>query len=133
MRASSRRRARRRPRPPAISAAEWVNDRPIEAIAGERDLFGDGRIVLIPLSGHTPGSIGAHVTLDRSGAFLLASDTVSLRATLDRGIVPRNTWNADALVQVAGRGETHRGRRRHRHLRSRRRAMGEPAQGCRRL
>jgi N-acyl homoserine lactone hydrolase len=80
-------------------AAEWANDRPIEAITGERDLFGDGRIVLIPLPGHTPGTMGAHVTLDRSGAFLLASDTVSLRATLDRDVMPRNTWNADALVK----------------------------------
>jgi glyoxylase-like metal-dependent hydrolase (beta-lactamase superfamily II) len=80
-------------------AAEWATDRPIEAITGERDLFGDGRIVLIPLPGHTPGAIGAHITLARSGAFLLASDTVSLRATLDRDVMPRNTWNADALVK----------------------------------
>jgi hypothetical protein len=29
--------------------------------------------------------------------FLLASDTVSLRATLDTGIIPRNTWNGEAL------------------------------------
>jgi N-acyl homoserine lactone hydrolase len=35
--------------------------------------------------------------LDKSGAFLLASDTVSLRSTLDTGIIPRNTWNAEAL------------------------------------
>ena len=66
--------------------------------------------MLIPLPGHTPGTIGAHVTLDRSGAFLLASDTVSLRATLDRGIVPRNTWNADALVKSLAEVKTHRGR-----------------------
>ena len=73
--------------------------RPIDAIDGERDLFGDGRIVLVPLPGHTPGTTGALVALDSSGAFLLASDTVSLRATLDTGIVPRNTWNAEALVK----------------------------------
>ena len=30
--------------------------------SGQRDVFGDGRIVLIPLPGHTPGSIGALVT-----------------------------------------------------------------------
>ena len=47
--------------------------------------------------GHTPGSIGALVRLDRSGTILLASDTVSLRETLDQGIIPRNTWNAEAL------------------------------------
>ena len=65
----------------------------------ERDLFSDGRIVLIPLPGHTPGTTGALVALERSGTFFLASDTVSLRATLDTGIVPRNTWNGDALAK----------------------------------
>jgi N-acyl homoserine lactone hydrolase len=37
--------------------------------------------------------------LEKSGTFLLASDTVSLRSTLDTGVIPRNTWNADALVK----------------------------------
>ena len=70
---------------------------PVDAIDSQRDVFSDGRIVLIPLPGHTPGSIGALTQLDRSGTFLLAGDTVSLRETLDTGIIPRNTWNADAL------------------------------------
>jgi N-acyl homoserine lactone hydrolase len=80
-------------------AAEWEQSAPTDLIDGERDLFGDGRIVLIPLPGHTPGTTGALVALERSGMFLLASDTVSLRATLDTGIIPKNTWNADALTQ----------------------------------
>jgi len=80
-------------------AAEWEHSMPMDLIAGERDLFNDGRIVLIPLPGHTPGTIGARVELERSGTFLLASDTVSRRETLDQGIVPRNTWNADELVK----------------------------------
>ena len=62
-------------------------------------MFGDGRIVLTPLPGHTPGCMGAHVVLERSGIFFLASDTVSLRTTLDRGVVPKNTWNGDALLK----------------------------------
>ena len=106
---------------------------PIDAIAGERDLFGDGRIVLLPLAGHTPGTMARSLTLDRSGAFLLASDTVSLRETLDHGLVPRNTWNADVLVKSLAEVQAHRGARRHRHLRPRRPAVGEPAQGGRRL
>jgi N-acyl homoserine lactone hydrolase len=83
----------------AYFAADWINDRPIDAMTGERDLFGDGRIVLRPLPGHTPGSIGAHVALDRDGAFFLAADTVTLYATLRNDFLPRNTWNADALTQ----------------------------------
>jgi N-acyl homoserine lactone hydrolase len=80
-------------------AADWQQPAPIDMIDGERDLFGDGRIVLIPLPGHTPGTTGALVALDQSGTFLLAADTVSLRSTLDTGIIPRNTWNAEALTK----------------------------------
>jgi glyoxylase-like metal-dependent hydrolase (beta-lactamase superfamily II) len=80
-------------------AQEWDLPVKFDTISGERDLFGDNRIVLIPLPGHTPGIIGALVALEHSGAFFLASDTVSLRMTLDTGIIPRNTWNAEALAE----------------------------------
>ena len=89
--------------PDAIKFGYLAADRdlavPTDTIDGERDIFGDGRIVLIPLPGHTPGTTGALVRLDRSGASLLASDTVSLRSTLDTGAIPKNTWNADALTK----------------------------------
>jgi N-acyl homoserine lactone hydrolase len=78
-------------------AREWDLPVKIDTIGGERDLFGDNRIVLVPLPGHTPGTTGALVALEKSGMFFLASDTVSLRATFDTGIIPRNTWNAQAL------------------------------------
>ncbi|HUI96976.1 MAG TPA: N-acyl homoserine lactonase family protein [Xanthobacteraceae bacterium] len=94
-------------------AAEWDHPVPIDAVAGERDVFGDGRIVLLPLPGHTPGSMSALVRLERSGLVLLAGDTVSLREVLDDGIVPRNTWNVAALEKslaeirrIAARGAT---------------------------
>ena len=80
-------------------AADWDQPMPVDEVAGQRDVFGDGRIVLLPLPGHTPGSIGALAQLDRSGRFLLAGDTVSLRETLDTEIIPRNTWNGDALAR----------------------------------
>jgi glyoxylase-like metal-dependent hydrolase (beta-lactamase superfamily II) len=80
-------------------AAEWEQGAPIDLIDGECDVFGNGRMVLLPLPGHTPGTTGALVTLDQSGTFFLASDTVSLRTTLDTGVVPKNTWNADALLK----------------------------------
>ena len=80
-------------------AADWDQPMPVDAINGQRDVFGDGRIVLLPLPGHTPGSIGALARLERSGTFLLAGDTVSLRETLDTGVIPKNTWNGDALAK----------------------------------
>ena len=75
--------------------ADWDHLNPTDTLEGERDLFGDGRIVLLPLPGHTPGTIGALAALDRTGTVLLASDAVSLRIHLDRDAVPKNTWNAD--------------------------------------
>jgi glyoxylase-like metal-dependent hydrolase (beta-lactamase superfamily II) len=80
-------------------AADWDHPVNIEAFAEGRDLFADGRIVLIPLPGHTPGMTGALVSLEKSGRFLLASDTVSLKATLDTGVIPKNTWNAPLLAK----------------------------------
>ncbi len=82
-------------------ASEW-DFGAFDQLGGQRDLFGDGKIVLIELPGHTPGSVGALVTLERSGAFLLAADTVSLRATLDTGAIPRNTQNPEALLKSLG-------------------------------
>jgi len=71
----------------------------MEVVTGEKDVFGDGRVVLVPLPGHTPGTMGAMVNLDRDGAFLLASDAVSLRHNLDTDTAPRNTWNVEAFLK----------------------------------
>jgi N-acyl homoserine lactone hydrolase len=78
---------------------DWDTGQPIETLTRERDLFDDGRIVLLPLPGHTPGTLAALVNLDLDGQFLLASDAVSLRQSLDTDTPPRNTWNAEALLQ----------------------------------
>ena len=74
---------------------DWDNSQEIQPIAGEHDLFGDDKIVLVPVPGHTPGSIAALVNLDRDGSFLLASDAMPLRSPLEDGFMPRNTWNVD--------------------------------------
>lgn len=93
--------------------ADWKHPMPIDAIEAQRDLYGDGRIVLLPLPGHTQGTLGALVGLERDGAFLLAADAVALRANLDREIVPKNTWNAelatrsmDEIRRIQARGTT---------------------------
>ncbi|WP_285415042.1 N-acyl homoserine lactonase family protein [Variovorax sp. efr-133-TYG-130] len=75
--------------------ADWLHPMPTEAIEEEHDVFGDGKLVLLPLPGHTPGTLGALVGLDRDGSFLLTADAVALRANLDEEVMPRNTWNPD--------------------------------------
>ena len=79
---------------------DWNTGQTIEAVSGERDLFGDSSVMLLPLPGHTPGTLGALVSLDRDGQFLLASDSVSLRQNLDADAAPRNTWNVDEQLRT---------------------------------
>jgi N-acyl homoserine lactone hydrolase len=72
---------------------EWDVGGPIQAIDGEYDVFGDGRLTLVPLPGHTPGSMGAHAVMDREGSFLLASDAAPVAASLANRTVPKSTWD----------------------------------------
>lgn len=80
-------------------AVDWKQPRPAETISAQKDLFNDGRIVLVPVPGHTPGMTGALVTLERSGAFFLASDSVALESNLVKDQIPRNMWNAELASQ----------------------------------
>jgi glyoxylase-like metal-dependent hydrolase (beta-lactamase superfamily II) len=83
-------------------AVDWQHPMTTDPLTGQRDLFGDGRIVLVPVPGHTAGSIGALVALDRSGTFFLAADAVALREILDHDHAARNNWNQDqALASLA--------------------------------
>ena len=75
-------------------AKEWDLPNGFTTFDRRHDLFGDGRIVLVPLPGHTPGTTGALVELDRDGRFLLAADAAPMRSALE-GIPPKNNWNPD--------------------------------------
>lgn len=74
---------------------EWDQPQGFTTFESQTDLFGDGRIVLIPMPGHTPGSTAALVGLDKDGTFLLAADAAPLEINLTTGIAPKNSWNAD--------------------------------------
>ena len=78
--------------------ADWKHPAPVVPINGEVDIFDDGRIVLLPLPGHTPGLTGLLANLPNSGAYLLASDAVAIRENLDLEIIPKNSWNQDVHV-----------------------------------
>jgi N-acyl homoserine lactone hydrolase len=79
--------------------ADWDASIPFDEVNGGRDVFGDGRIVVIPVPGHTPGSMGALVSLDRSGSYFLASDSLSMRAFLDSDVIPKNIWDKEQFSQ----------------------------------
>lgn len=74
---------------------EWDQPQGFDTFEGQRDVFGDGRIVLLPVPGHTPGMIAALVALDDAGQFLLASDAVAVEANLADGYAPKNSWDLE--------------------------------------
>lgn len=80
---------------------DWdIEGQTIQTIADQHDLFGDGRLTLLPAPGHTPGSVIAHAVLDRDGAFVLAGDSIPLQACLDQRYAPKVTWDHDLSARV---------------------------------
>jgi len=74
---------------------EWDQPQGFQTFAEEHDVFGDGRIVLLPMPGHTPGMSVARIDLLKDGAFVLASDAAPLQTNIESGVAPKNTWNME--------------------------------------
>jgi glyoxylase-like metal-dependent hydrolase (beta-lactamase superfamily II) len=79
---------------------EWDQPQGFSTFEGQKDLFGDGRVVLLHMPGHTPGMTCAMVGLDRDGQFLLASDAAPLASNLEACLAPKNSWNAERATQA---------------------------------
>jgi N-acyl homoserine lactone hydrolase len=96
----------------AISApkpAAGVNFKPFEGwIKGEnkvepqpidKDVFGDGTVIVLRTPGHTPGHQSLLVKLPQAGAFILTGDAAHFRENLDSDGVP--SFNFDRAQTVA--------------------------------
>ena len=79
-------------------AADFETGQKFTTIDTAHDVFGDGALTLLPMPGHTPGMIVAHVVLPNDGAFLLASDAVPVAVNLAERFAPRNSWNIDLTL-----------------------------------
>lgn len=58
---------------------EWDQPQGFQTFDADHDVFGDGRIVVMPMPGHTAGMSVARVELEKDGAFVLASDAAPSR------------------------------------------------------
>lgn len=67
-------------------SVQWqtLQFRPVayEGFAQSVDLFNDGKVVLVPMFGHTPGSIGMFVTVDSGTRYFFIGDVVWSRAAV---------------------------------------------------
>lgn len=73
-----------------------------EPVMGDKDVFGDGSVVMLDLPGHTPGHHALLVNLPRTGVVLLSGDTAHFTENYDAdGVPPFNTDRAQSLASLA--------------------------------
>lgn len=66
----------------------WIGGGVVEDVSGDKDVFGDGSVVMLDLPGHTPGHHGLLVRLASGRAILLSGDVAHLRENLQTDGVP---------------------------------------------
>jgi N-acyl homoserine lactone hydrolase len=74
----------------------------VKLVDGEYDLFGDGRVVLLPTPGHTPGHQSLKLRLD-SGEVVLAADACYFCRTLRERRLPLATYDREQMLQSLDR------------------------------
>jgi N-acyl homoserine lactone hydrolase len=71
----------------------------LEEVTGDKDVFGDGSVVMLDLPGHTPGHHGLLVKLAKTGYVLLSGDVAHFRENLESDGVP--AFNDDRTKSLA--------------------------------
>jgi glyoxylase-like metal-dependent hydrolase (beta-lactamase superfamily II) len=69
----------------AMREIAW-QDLPFGSFEQSHDLFGDGSVVLVPMPGHTPGSLGTWVRLSEQEQVLHVGDIISLAESIHRRV-----------------------------------------------
>ena len=78
--------------------ADFDHDVAWRELRGTHDVFGDGRVVLHPTPGHTPGHQSMFVGLDEQ-PLVLCADAAYTAYTMEKRALPGIVWSADAMVE----------------------------------
>ena len=78
--------------------ADFDHDVAWRELRGTHDVFGDGRVVLHPTPGHTPGHQSMFVGLDEQ-PLVLCADAAYTAYTMEQRALPGIVWSADAMVE----------------------------------
>jgi glyoxylase-like metal-dependent hydrolase (beta-lactamase superfamily II) len=81
--------------PNPLGVGRFKPEHPVTKLEGDRDVFGDGSIVIVATPGHTPGHQSLLVKLPKTGAVLLSGDAVHFKSNWDNRGVPSNNANAE--------------------------------------
>ena len=81
--------------------AHWISGGKLEALAGDKDVFGDVTVIIINTPGHTPGHHSLLVRLKESGNVLVTGDLSHFHENYDTDGVPSFNYDrADSLASI---------------------------------
>jgi N-acyl homoserine lactone hydrolase len=81
--------------PGANNEPRFKPSHPVELLAGDKDVFGDGSVNILSTPGHTPGHQSLLVKLPKTGAVVLSGDAVHFKDNWDNRRVPSMNANKD--------------------------------------
>ncbi|SDD84441.1 Glyoxylase, beta-lactamase superfamily II [Cupriavidus sp. YR651] len=92
--------------PGAYNAPRFNPGHPVTRIEGDKDVFGDGSIMILSTPGHTPGHQSLLVELPKTGAIVLSGDAVHFKSNWDNRRVPSINYSKDttlgSMERIAG-------------------------------
>jgi len=74
--------------PGADNQPRFKPEHPVTLVEGDRDVFGDGSVVILSTPGHTPGHQSLLVKLPKTGAVVLSGDAVHFKSNWENRRVP---------------------------------------------
>jgi N-acyl homoserine lactone hydrolase len=74
--------------PPGDTKPSFSKEHPVDLVQEDRDVFGDGAVMIVYTPGHTPGHESCLVHLQKTGWILLTGDAVHLRDNWDNRRIP---------------------------------------------
>src|SRR5665213_3220381 len=80
--------------------ADVDRDRTPHLLDGEHDVFGDGRVTLLPTTGHTAGHQSLLIKMDDGGELVLCGDACYFERSLRRLALPLHSF--DRTTQLEG-------------------------------
>ena len=80
----------------------WIKgDSKVEPQALDKDVFGDGTVIMLATPGHTPGHHSLLVKLRQTGNVLISGDLAHFHENYDtNGVPPFNTGRAETLASL---------------------------------
>jgi N-acyl homoserine lactone hydrolase len=87
--------------PGANNTPRFKPEHPVTRLDGDKDLFGDGSVIILATPGHTPGHQSLLVRLPKIGALVLSGDAVHFKSNWDnRGVPAGNASKEQTLASM---------------------------------